>query len=55
MGCMFREFSDMEGNRPFQPLLKALQKGIIKCLPHARRMMDAVSVLSGISAHSARD
>jgi len=33
----------MEGNRPFQPLLKTLQKGIIKCLPHARQMVDALS------------
>jgi hypothetical protein len=46
MGCMFREFSDMEGNRPFQPLLKTLQKGIIKRLPHARRMVDAPSILT---------
>jgi hypothetical protein len=42
MGCMFREFNDMEGNRPFQPLLKTLQKGIIKRLPRVGRMANAL-------------
>jgi hypothetical protein len=29
MGCMLQKFSDMEGNRPFQPLLKTLQKELL--------------------------